>query len=88
MIRVRLVRGKNIAATFRGIALLGALLLALFPVYWMLTLATETQGEVVAAHVRLLPTFHSFGGISHSSRGRLLPYGLQTVRLSHLVLQV
>ena len=65
MIRVRLVRGKNIAATFRGIALLGALLLALFPVYWMLTLATETQGEVVAAHVRLLPTFHSFGGISH-----------------------
>jgi multiple sugar transport system permease protein len=55
----------SVSAVFRGITLLVALCFALFPIYWMVTLATETPGQVVASQVQLLPTFKSFGGISH-----------------------
>jgi multiple sugar transport system permease protein len=65
MIRVLPIGAKSTSTSFRGVTLLVAICLALFPVYWMVTLSTETQGQVVAARVRLLPTFHFFRGISH-----------------------
>jgi multiple sugar transport system permease protein len=64
-VRISPIRARIASAAFRGATLLVALCLALFPVYWMITLATQSQAQVVSSQVRLLPTFDSFGGISN-----------------------
>lgn len=60
-----MLRYQRLSSVGRSVALLVALCIALFPVYWMVTISTQSQGQVVGQRLRLLPTLNGFGGISH-----------------------
>lgn len=60
-----MLRYRRLSSVGRSAALLVALCIALFPIYWMVTISTQSQGQVVGQRLRLLPTLSGFGGISH-----------------------
>lgn len=60
-----LTKKLRLPVVLRSGGLVVAAVVALFPIYWMVTLSTQSQGQVVDQHLRLLPTLNGFGGISH-----------------------
>jgi multiple sugar transport system permease protein len=60
-----MTRKLRLPLVLRSGGLVIAAAIALFPIYWMVTLSTQSQGQVVGQHLRLLPTLNGFGGISH-----------------------
>jgi len=81
--------GRQVARLPRHAGVLVIAVIALAPLYWLVTLATQSNNQIVAAHGRFLPTLERFGGLSHLSGVPLFTWlrnsvivGLSTATLS------
>lgn len=59
--------GRLLARLPRAVGILVALIVALAPLYWLFTLATQTNGQIVSPSESFLPTLTRFGGLSNLS---------------------